>query len=73
MFDGDTVFALATGRTEIGAAEAVLGGPGRAAAVDAVGAAAADVFARAVVRGVLTAHSLPGLPAYRDVWPGTLG
>ncbi|GDY33328.1 P1 family peptidase [Gandjariella thermophila] len=73
MFDGDTVFALATGRTELGGGDAVLGGAGRAAPLDAVCAAAADVFARALVRGVLAAHSVAGLPAYRDVWPGALG
>jgi L-aminopeptidase/D-esterase-like protein len=73
MFDGDTVFALATGRTELGGGDAVLGGVGRAPAVDAVCAAAAEVFARAMVHGVLAAHSLAGLPAYRDVWPDSLG
>jgi L-aminopeptidase/D-esterase-like protein len=82
MFDGDTVFALATGRAPLGAADAALGDtgqpgaagqapgdPGRAAALDVVCAAAAEVFARAVVRGVLAAHQVGGLPAYRDVWP----
>lgn len=69
MFDGDTVFALATGTRPIGE----LGGPfaeaDRAVALDRLCAAAADAFARAVVHALLNATSLPGLPAYREVWP----
>src|SRR5207248_7776187 len=80
MFDGDTVFALATGRTPLGAASAalgdthssadpVVGDAGRAAALDVLCAAAAEVFARAMVRGALAAHQVSGRLAYRDVWP----
>lgn len=53
MYDGDTVFALATG--------------GVAASVDAVGAISAEVLAEAVVRAVKAAEGLPGLPSWRDV------
>ncbi|HET6499167.1 MAG TPA: P1 family peptidase [Amycolatopsis sp.] len=64
MFDGDTVFAVATG------ARALPSGDGpRTVALDALCSAAARVFARAMVRGTLSATGLPGLPAYRDVWP----
>ena len=59
MFDGDTVFALATG------ARPLAGGP---AGLDALCGAAADVFARAIVHGVLSATSLAGLTAYREAW-----
>ncbi|MCW5877045.1 MAG: P1 family peptidase [Anaerolineales bacterium] len=52
MLDGDTLFALATGR--------------RKADVNIVGAFAAEVVAQAVVRAVRAAHSLGGVPALQD-------
>jgi len=55
MGDGDTVFALATGRW---AGEADL---------SLVGALAADVLAEAVIRAAVQATALGGLPAARDV------
>ncbi|WP_410623735.1 P1 family peptidase [Amycolatopsis sp. cmx-8-4] len=66
MFDGDTVFALATGARELPAAShpAV-----RPAALDALCSAAARVFARAMVHGLLAATTAGGMPAYREVWP----
>jgi len=54
--DGDTLFALSTGRV-----------PG--ADLGVVGALAAEVVAEAVVRAVLKAESLPGYPAARDMLP----
>jgi L-aminopeptidase/D-esterase-like protein len=56
MLDGDTVFALATGRRTEASAD-----------VSAVGAVAASVLAEAVVRAVRQATSLAGVPAARDV------
>ncbi len=53
--DGDTMFSLATG-TYAGAAD-----PGT------IGALAAEVVARAVVRGARAASGLPGLPAASDL------
>jgi L-aminopeptidase/D-esterase-like protein len=53
-FDGDTVFALATGQR-----------PGLPLAV--LGSIAADVLARAVERAVLEAVGAGGLPAARDL------
>lgn len=53
--DGDVVFALATGQSEVPADLLVLG------------ALAADVVADAVLRAVRAAEGLPGLPAARDV------
>ncbi|WP_410587919.1 P1 family peptidase [Amycolatopsis sp. lyj-23] len=70
MFDGDTVFALATGARELPAAP---GPAARPAALDALCAAAARVFARAMVHGVLAATTAGGVPAYRDVWPEAFG
>jgi L-aminopeptidase/D-esterase-like protein len=58
MFDGDTVFALATGQ---------LTKKGSGADPSVVGTAAADVLAQAVVRAVQQAESLGGLPAARDL------
>ncbi len=53
LFDGDACFALATGR--------------RRATVTLVMALAAEVVAEAIVRGILAAEGLVGLPAWRDV------
>ncbi|WP_027882954.1 P1 family peptidase [Meiothermus rufus] len=58
MFDGDTIFCLATGEVEIE-------GP---AELSRIGAVAADVFARALVHGVLHAYSVGGLVSYRDLY-----
>ena len=63
LFDGDTVFALATGGADA---------PDGPAVLNALYAAAADVFATAVVRAVLTATSVAGVPAYRDRYPSAL-
>lgn len=54
-WDGDTVFALATARM---AASELL-----------VGALAAEVMARAILRAVRLARGLPGLPAVSDLPP----
>lgn len=69
MFDGDTVFAAATQARPLTTADAPFGPVARAAALDRLCAAAAEVFARAIVHGVLSATSMAGLVAYRDVWP----
>lgn len=53
--DGDTVFALATGQWT-GEADSTQ-----------VGALAADVMARAIVRAATEATGIPGLPAARDL------
>ena len=53
MFDGDVIFALSLGKKK--------------GNLSAIGAAAADVVARAIVRGVTEAESLHGVPAHRDM------
>jgi len=58
MFDGDTIFALATGKPS---------GKGGGADASVIGLAAAEVLAQAVVRAVLQAESLGGVPAARDL------
>lgn len=52
MFDGDTLFALATGNIE--------------ADVNTVGAYAAEVVAEAIVRAIKAAEGVAGLPAWQD-------
>jgi L-aminopeptidase/D-esterase-like protein len=54
MFDGDTIFALATGQ-------------GPAADINLIGAFAAEVTALAIVDAVQQATSLAGVPALRDL------
>jgi len=54
-WDGDTLFALSTGAVAMDGAALV------------VGALAAEVVAQAVVRAVLRATGLPGLPAMADL------
>lgn len=73
MFDGDTVFGLATGTVELPSAEGPFAVPMRATALDGLCAAAATAFARAVVHGLLAATETAGVLAYRDVWPEALG
>jgi L-aminopeptidase/D-esterase-like protein len=53
MLDGDTLFALSLG--------------GREGDVSAIGTAAADVVAQAIVRAVRAAEALHRVPAYRDL------
>ncbi|MDX8032779.1 P1 family peptidase [Lentzea sp. BCCO 10_0856] len=59
MFDGDTVFALATGAVPLPEP--------RVFVLDALCAAAAEVFADAVVSGAREATSLNGVTAFRDL------
>jgi L-aminopeptidase/D-esterase-like protein len=53
--DGDTIFALATGRLKVNVNHGM------------IGALAAEAMAQAIVRAIIHARSLPGLLAYRDV------
>ena len=69
--DGDTVFALATGAVEVPPdPETPASMTPEVPLITAVGAAAADVLARAVLVGVLAAESIAGIPTYRDMLPG---
>jgi len=69
--DGDTVFALATGAVEVPPdPETPASMSPEVSLITAVGAAAADVLARAVLVGVLAAESVAGIPTYRDTLPG---
>jgi L-aminopeptidase/D-esterase-like protein len=69
--DGDTVFALATGAVEVPPDPTTPASMSpEVPLITAVGAAAADCLARAVLVGVLAAQSVAGIPAYRDLLPG---
>jgi L-aminopeptidase/D-esterase-like protein len=69
--DGDTVFALATGAIEVAPDPTTPASMSpETALITAVGAAAADCLARAVLAGVLAAESVAGIPSYRDMLPG---
>lgn len=57
-FDGDTVFALSTGT----------GPPVEPAVLARLGSTAADCVARAVMRAVLAAEPLGGIPSWRQLW-----
>jgi L-aminopeptidase/D-esterase-like protein len=69
--DGDTVFALATGAVEVPPdPETPASMSPEVPLITAVGAAAADCLARAVLVGLLAAESVAGIPSYRDMLPG---
>lgn len=69
--DGDTVFALATGAVEVNPDPTTPASMSpEVPLITAVGAAAADCLARAVLVGVLAAESVAGIPSYRDMLPG---
>jgi L-aminopeptidase/D-esterase-like protein len=55
LSDGDTVFALSTGSLQ------------RNANHGYIGAIAAEVISQAVLRAVMLAKSIPGLPSYEDI------
>ena len=65
LFDGDTVFAIATGARDLS--------PPAAAAVSRIGMWAADCMARAVGRGVHAAETLGAFRGYREVHGAALG
>jgi L-aminopeptidase/D-esterase-like protein len=54
-YDGDTIFAVATGKSS------------KAANVTLIGALAAEAVAQAVLRAVRTARGVPGLPSASEL------
>lgn len=69
--DGDAVFALATGAVEVppsGGLPTSMSAETELTA--AVGTAAAECLAQAIVVAVLAASAVAGIPTYRDVLPG---
>ena len=66
MFDGDTIFCVATGKRSLPISQGFFAHP-QAEAINDIGRAAADCMSRAIIRGVLEATGLPGVPAFRDL------
>jgi L-aminopeptidase/D-esterase-like protein len=66
MFDGDTIFCLATGRKALPKTPGFFSGA-TARALSEVGDVAADCLARAILRGVLAADSMAGLTAFAEL------
>jgi L-aminopeptidase/D-esterase-like protein len=70
MFDGDTVFGLATGTDLMTSESTTLRVPGsRNGALNQLLTASADTFATACTHAVLAATTIGDLTAYRDVCP----
>lgn len=66
MFDGDTIFCLATGKRPLPQAPGFFQGA-QAPALNELGRAAADCFTRAVMRGVASARGVAGFRALKDL------
>ena len=66
MFDGDTIFCLGTGKNELPETPGFFAAR-HAQAINELGHAAADCMARAVIHGVLSASSMAGMTAFRDL------
>jgi len=68
MFDGDTIFVLATGEVDLSEAETPFGSE-KIEALSSLGSSAADVIARAIIRAILAAETAGSFLCYRDKYP----
>jgi L-aminopeptidase/D-esterase-like protein len=66
MFDGDTIFCLATGKKELPETPGIFIAP-RAQALNEIGHSAADCMARAIIHAIINAHSIAGMTAFCDL------
>ena len=66
MFDGDTIFCLATGEKEMPATPGFFAAP-KAQCLNEIGHAAADCVSRAIIHAILNAHSIAGMIAFCDL------
>ncbi len=66
MFDGDTIFCLATGKRELPDIQGLLAG-NSAQAMNDLGHAAAQCMSRAIIHGILAAETHGNFPAFRDL------
>jgi L-aminopeptidase/D-esterase-like protein len=66
MFDGDTIFCLATGKKKLPQAPGFFIAP-RALALNELGHAAANCLSRAIIHAILDAGSLAGMMAFCDL------
>jgi len=70
MFDGDTVFVLGTGLLDLDTLKQQAAWGYTPANVNALGSAAADTLARAIVRAMVNAQTIGPVASYRDKYPG---
>ena len=73
MFDGDTVFTLATGLLDLDTLKQQAVWGNTAANVLKIGAAASDALSRAIVHAMLNAQTVGPVPSYRDKYPAAFG
>jgi L-aminopeptidase/D-esterase-like protein len=66
MLEGDTIFCMASGKQKLAEIPGYYGPP-QAQAVSDIGHAAADCMSRAIIKAILTATSLGGMPAFCDL------
>jgi L-aminopeptidase/D-esterase-like protein len=66
MFDGDTIFCMATGQRKLPESSGFFSTP-QAPAINEIGHSAADCMARAIIRAILTATSMAGIAAFCDL------
>ncbi len=66
MFDGDTLFCLATGAQPLPGMQGFFDAA-HAQAINEIGQAAADCLSRAIIHAILAARSLGQMPAFRDL------
>jgi len=66
MFDGDAIFCLATGKRELNSNSGFLNIP-QAPTINDIGHAAANCMSRAIIHGILSAGSIGGMTAFRDL------
>ena len=73
MFDGDTIFAMATGVHPLTTETTAIGTQGsRNHFLNQLLAASADTFANACTHAVLAATTIGDIPAYRDICPSAI-
>lgn len=66
MFDGDTIFCMATGRIELPETPGFFSAS-QAQSISDIGHAAADCMVRAIIRAILKAESMAGMTAFCDL------
>ena len=66
MFEGDTIFSMATGKKKLPEIPGYYG-PADARAVSDIGHAAAECMSRAIINAILTAESMAGMTAFCDL------
>ena len=66
LFEGDTIFCLATGKRKLPEIAGYYGPP-HARAVSDIGHAAAQCMSRAIITAILTAKSMAGITAFCDL------